>query len=294
MRTARAHWIPTGVAVLLCCLSACKPSVTQEAPTAAPERIVSLSGTLSEIVVALGHGESLVGVDVTSTYPPSLAKVTKVGHNRQISAEGVLSLQPQVVFGLCKDIPPTLDQQLKAAQVKVICFDQEYSVDGSQRLVAQVGEALGEPEAADSLQKDIAATCAKAQRLSRPGRILFIYARGAGTLMVAGQDTPVDALIRLAGGQNAAQGFSDFQPLTAEALVQADPEVVLLFESGLNSLGGPAGLMSVPGMGMTTAGKRQAFIALDGQLLTGFGPRLGQAIDALSTQAAPYLNPTTL
>ena len=275
-------------ALLLACLGACTPSTTQEAST--PKRIVSLSGTLSEIVCALGHGSSLVGVDVTSTYPPALAQVPKVGHNRQVAAEGVLALQPHIVLARCKDLTPTLRQQLEAAQVKVVCFDQTYSVAGSQRLVLQVGQELGESAAADSLQQAIGTSCAQARRLTHPGKILFIYARGAGTLMVAGQDTPADALIQLAGGQNAAQGFSDFQPLTAEALVQAAPDVVLLFRSGLGSLGGPAGLMEVPGMAMTPAGKRQAFVALNGQLLTGFGPRLGQAIDSLSILATPYLN----
>jgi iron complex transport system substrate-binding protein len=289
MKAQRPAWPSCAAALLLLgCLSACQPAAPSPA-AAVPGRIVSLSGTLSEIVHALGHGQRLVGVDVTSTYPPALASVPKVGHNRQISAEGVLSLQPQLVLARCQDLAPSLLQQLEATQVKVVCLEQTYSVAGTQRLVMQVGEVLGEPARADSLQKAIGKACASTQRLVRPGKLLFIYARGAGTLMVAGQDTPIDALIRLAGGQNAAQGFSDFQPLTAEALVDAAPDVVLLFTSGLSSLGGPAGMLEVPGMAMTPAGKRQAFVALDGQLLTGFGPRLAQAIDSLCTLANPYL-----
>ncbi len=276
--------------VLSAALVGCNPT-PGAAPAESPNRIVSLSGTLSEIIVALGHEANLVGVDVTSTYPPSLARLPKVGHTRQLSVEGILSLQPRRVLAMCKDLSPTLSQQLSAAQVEVICFEQAYSIAGSQGLVQEVADALGSANKGDSIAAAIAMTCADAPRLSRPARILFIYARGAGTLMVAGQETPVDALIQLAGGRNAAQGFTDFQPLTAEALVQADPEIVLLFDSGLKSLGGPAGLMDLPGMAMTSAGRRQAFVAMDGLLLTGFGPRLAEALTQLTERATPFLQP---
>src|SRR5690606_35752086 len=71
-------------------------------------KIVSLNGTLSEIVVGLGMEGNIVGVDVTSTYPESLKSKPTLGHNRGISAEGVLSLAPDVVLALRKDVSQEL------------------------------------------------------------------------------------------------------------------------------------------------------------------------------------------
>lgn len=89
-------------------------------------------------------------------------------------------------------------------------------------------------------------------------------------------------MIELAGAENAVSGFSDFKPLTAEALVAANPDVILLFDSGLESLSGATGMMGVPGVAETQAGKNQAFISMDGQLLSGFGPRVGEAARLLN------------
>ncbi|HTN17434.1 MAG TPA: ABC transporter substrate-binding protein, partial [Chitinophagaceae bacterium] len=90
------------------------------------------------------------------------------------------------------------------------------------------------------------------------------------------------AMIKLAGGENAVSGFEDFKPLTPEALLNANPDVILMFTSGLESLGGMDGLLKVPGIAMTNAGKKKQVIEMDGQYLTGFGPRLGKAIAELS------------
>src|SRR5690606_33860565 len=112
-------------------------------------------------------------------------------------------------------------------------------------------------------------------------KVLFIYARGTGTMMVAGKDTQVGKMIELAGGVNAVNDFADFKPLTAEALVAANPDVILLFDSGLSSLGGIDGLWEVQGNKQTNAGKNRKVIEMDGQFLTGFSQRLGKALEEL-------------
>src|SRR5690606_3623027 len=114
--------------------------------------------------------------------------------------------------------------------------------------------------------------------------VLFIYARGTGTMMVAGEDSQVESVIKLAGGKNAVSGFKDFKPLTAESLVKANPDIILLFDSGYESLGGYSGLLNVPGIQETKAGANKNFVAMDGQFLTGFGPRLGQAVTELAVK----------
>ncbi|TGE08146.1 heme/hemin ABC transporter substrate-binding protein [Hymenobacter fodinae] len=252
--------------------------------TPAPVRIVSLNGTVSEIICALGHQAQLVGVDVTSTYPEALSKLPKVGHNRNISAEGVLALNPTLVVGTTESLKPEVAAQLKAAGLQVHLFKQEYSVAGTKQLIKDVAATFGATAKVPAVTAKLDADLAQVKKAPTAPKVLFIYARGAGTMMVAGQGTSVEKALQLAGARNAATGFPDFKPLTAEALVAANPDVLLLFDSGLASLGGKAGLLQIPGVAQTTAGRTGRVVEMDGQLLTGFGPRLGQATAELANK----------
>ncbi|RPD45381.1 hemin ABC transporter substrate-binding protein [Hymenobacter sediminis] len=256
------------------------------AASAAPAspRIVSLNGTISEIICALGRQPQLVGVDVTSTYPEALTKLPKVGHNRNISAEGVLALNPTLVVGTTESLKPEVAAQLKAAGITVQLFKQDYSVAGTKQLIKEVAASFGATAQVPAVTAKLDADLAKVKKPAAAPKVLFIYARGAGTLMVAGQGTSVEKVMQLAGARNAATGFSDFKPLTAEALVAANPDVLLLFDSGLQSLGGKTGLLQIPGVAQTTAGRTGRVVEMDGQLLTGFGPRLGQATTELASK----------
>lgn len=251
------------------------------AQAAPAPRIVSLSGTVSEIICTLGRQGQLVGVDVTSTYPAALEKLPKVGHSRNISAEGVLALTPTLVIGTTESLKPEVAAQLKSAGVTVQLFKQDYSVAGTKQLIKDVAAAFGASAQVPAVLKKLDTDLAQAKKPAKAPKVLFIYARGTGTMMVAGTGTQAEKVIQLAGGQNAVTDFADFKPLTAEALVAANPDVLLLFDSGLASLGGVAGLQKIPGIAQTNAGKNGRVVEMDGQLLTGFGPRLGLAVTEL-------------
>ena len=251
----------------------------------ANQKIISLNGTISEILAGLGLEHNIIGTDVTSNYPESLKSKPKVGHNRNISAEGIIALQPDVVTGLTTEIKPELAAQLKTAGIKLVLFTQEFSADGTRKLIKAVAASFGGQQQAASMIKKLDTDLSAANKVNKTTtkpKILFIYARGTGTMMVAGDNTPLTKIIQLAGGQNAVTGFNDYKPLTSEALVAANPDVILLFSSGMESLGGAAGLLNVQGVSQTNAGKNKKFITMDGELLTGFGPRLGQAVAQLS------------
>lgn len=259
--------------------------LTGNAKAQTPPRIVSLDGTVSEIIYELGLESRLVGVDVTSTYPASLEKLPRVGHNRNIGAEGVLAQRPTLVLTTEKAgvKSPVLDQ-LRKAGVEVVVYKQEFSAAGAKQLIRDVANTCRVPGKGESLIRRMETDLAKVKQVSGQPRVLFIYARGAGTMFVAGSATPVETMIELVGGQNAATGFTDFKPLTAEALVVANPDVILLFDSGLESLSGPGGLLGIPGIAQTNAGKNKRFITMEGHLLTGFTPRLGKALAELVTK----------
>lgn len=256
--------------------------------TAQAQRIISLSGTLTEIVVGLGLEKKLVGVDVTSTYPESIQKKTKVGHVRQVGSEAMLSLKPtEVLVVQGSGLRPEIVRQLEQAGVRVTQFQQTLTPAGTEALIRQVAAHFNQEAKGKQMIQAMRSQLKKVVPGPNPPKVLFIYARGAGSLQVSGQNTSVDQLIRLAGGKNAIQGFEDFKPLTSEALVASNPDYLLLFHSGLESLGGIEGLLKIPGLQYTTAGKKRQIIEMDGLLMTGFGPRLGLAIRTLNKQLYP-------
>ena len=250
----------------------------------AQQRIVSLNGSISEMLCALGLESQIVGVDVTSTYPASLQGKPKVGHNRNISAEGIVSLQPSLVLGVDNQLNPALPEQLRAVKLKTELFKQDYSAAGVRSLLQSVAAATGTAAKAPALLKSFDAQLAAIPSVKSDKKVLFIYARGAGTLMVSGTGTPIAAMIQLAGAKNAVAEFSDFKPLTAESLVAANPDIILLFDSGLQSIGGIDGLLKVPGIAQTNAGRNRAVVSMDGELLSGWGLRLPQAIRELQAK----------
>jgi iron complex transport system substrate-binding protein len=263
---------------------ACQPAA-QSTGFSDNAKIVSLNGTISEILVDLGFEENIVGVDVASNYPASLQEKPKVGHSRQLSAEGILALAPDVVIATSEDIKPELAQQIRSTGVKLLLFDHHFSPNGTKELIRSMADSLDRGKKGDSilvaLQSDLEKVEAIEKKEPKP-KVLFIYARGTGTMMVAGKNTQVEKMIELAGGVNAVDDFTEFRPLTAEALVAANPDVILLFDSGLSSLGGVDGLLEVQGIRQTNAGKNKKFVEMEGQFLTGFSQRLGKAVEELA------------
>lgn len=246
-------------------------------------RIVALGGSVAEAVVSLGHGASLVGVDASGGAVPGLdPALPRLGYHKQLSAEGLLSLGPTFVIGAADSGPPAALDQVRAAGVPVALVEESATVEGAARRLEEVGAALGmdATAAADRLRAEAVAASQRA-RQGRAPRVLFLYARGGGHLVVAGTDTAADAIITLAGGVNAVQGYPGYRPLTPEAAVAAAPEVVLVTDNGLASLGGAAGLWTQPGLALTPAGQAGRLVAVEDLLLLGFGPRLPLAIETL-------------
>lgn len=255
-----------------------KTAAEQDAPATEikTDRIVSLNGAITETLASMDASGNIVGKDVTSTFPADL-KATNLGHVRSITAESILALKPTVVFGTTKDINPNLNEQLKNANVSLILIDQEYTVDGTKKLITDIATTL-KKDNFQPLLDNISSKIATVKPFAKKPKVLFIYARGAGNLMVAGKETPLHSMIELAGAENAAAALTDFKPLTPEALLTTNPDVILMFDSGLQSLGGVEGLLKVEGIAATNAGKNKKVVTMDGQLLSGFGPRLGEAV----------------
>ena len=267
------------------------PAVGMRPALAAPvRRTVSVGGAVTEIVHALGAGDTLVGADSTSTYPPSAARLPRVGYMRQLSAEGVLALRPELVLATAEAGPPAVFAQLETAGVKVLRLAVRHTPEALRDNIRRIAEALQQPEAGLRVLADLdvrwARTRARIGAMRTHPRVLFLLAHGGGPPMVAGSDTAADAMITLAGGVNAARAMAGYKPLTAEAAIAAAPEVLLITDQGLEESGGLARLASHPGLALTPAGRARRVVAMDALYLLGFGPRLPEAVAELSERIA--------
>ena len=253
---------------------------------------MSLKGAYSETIHALGMADHLAAVDVTSTYPEELGDLPRVGHIRSVSAEGILAMEPDLVILDPREMVPETLAQLEATGVPLLPVVQEFSMEGTRNMVTSIADALGaDPARTDSVLNGLSLSDHDLTIQEPRPSVLFIYARGAGGVTVAGRGTQMHAIIELAGGRNAMAELEGFKPLTPESLVAADPDVILLFDSGLDALQGAEGVLAMPGMAQTEAGRHGRIIAMDGHYLAGFGPRLGHAVRDLNQALQEQLYP---
>jgi iron complex transport system substrate-binding protein len=266
--------------------ASCASNSTETKATGSKDlKIVTVGGSATEIVYALGAGDKLVGVDTSSVYPEAATILPQVGYQRTLSAEGVISLKPSLVITTPDAGPPPAIQQIENAGIRIVRINNDLTVDGAKEKIRQIAEVLNLQAKGEKVIKQLDNDLADAKKIvsgakSKP-KVLFIYARGAGTANVGGTDTPSDAMIKLAGGENPVTGFAQYKPLTAEALVAAQPDVILLPSRGLDSMGGVEEILNLPGVKETPAGKNKKIISVDDMLLLGFTPRLGQGVKDL-------------
>ncbi|MGO3708022.1 MAG: heme/hemin ABC transporter substrate-binding protein [Mesonia hippocampi] len=261
------------LAVLL--VTSCKNNPTEkEETTKETLKIVSLNGAITETIAALGKGDDIVGRDVTSTFPKNL-KAKDLGHVRSLTIEPILEVSPNLILASNKDVNPDLNTKIKASKIKTQFINQSYSVAGAKKLIKDVANAIG-AENYNALQENISKDIAKLTPIDKKPKVLFIYARGQ-MLMVAGTNTPMEALINIAGGENAITEFENFKPLTPESLIEINPDAILMFNSGLKSAGGIDAMLQVSGILQTQAGKNKRILTMDGGLISNFGPRIGKA-----------------
>ena len=260
------------------------------------DRVLALGGAVTETIHALGQGDRLVARDTTSSYPPEVLDLPDVGYVRALSPEGVLSVRPDLIIAEEGAGPPETVDILKAAGVP---FHQIASGEDEASVIARieaVADALGTPEAAaaplQAIRADFAALAAARDAVDQPARVMFILSLQGGRVLAAGQENGADAMVRLAGAENAVTGFSGYKPLTDEAITAAAPDIILLMNRGeadSDHGASDAALLAMPAIGTTPAARNGRVIRMDGLYLLGFGPRTGQA--ALDLHRALYEAP---
>lgn len=281
----------TGAAIgLLWCASALLAETAETGETSAQTaRLISVDGAITEILYALGGEGQLVGVDTTSLYPAATEDIAKVGYKRALSAEGILSLNPDRLLMTDDAGPPEVLEQIARAGVDTHQIPDTPSVAGLHETIAAVAEVLDRTEAGAVLSARLDDELAQLEAATRASgkrpRVLFLLHIGSGNDMAAGRDTAADTVIRLAGGENVLHdAFSGYKPLSAEAALAAAPEVILVTQRNLEQLGGLDAVLERGALQATPAGQARRVLAMDGPLLLAFGPRLAVAAAQLASE----------
>lgn len=260
-------------------------------------RIVPLSGDIAEIVWDLGLGGNIVGVDVSATYPEALFALPKIGYERVLSAEGILALEPTVVIGKGTAGPPEVLDQVRGAGVPLVIIESPETIEAPNVKIEGVAAALGVANDAQTQALDVrvhdeiqAAIDLANTAETKPSAVILLFQQG-GVQLVAGGGTVANAMLEAAGAADAAlaAGVMGYQPITAEALVAAAPEIIVTMAGGVEAAGGIDAIKALPGIADTPAGQNDRIYLYDDELLLGMTPRTGQQLMAMIADFHPEL-----
>ncbi len=251
------------------------------------ERIIPLDGDIAEVVFALGLGANVVATDLSATYPPEADALPEIGYQRALSAEAVAAFAPTVLLATDIAGPPEALDDMRRLGFPLVIMPNEATSTGAGRKIRAVAAALGVASRGESLAQEIddaiAAAAVEAGTVEAPLRVIALYLRGTAAQLVLGESSNTRWLIEAAGGidVSASMGITEPVPISAEAILAAAPEVVLVPEAGLTSVNGIDGLLEIGGIGETPAGRERRVLSYDDQLLLGNGPRTAEMLTRL-------------
>lgn len=255
------------------------------------KRIVSIGGTITEILYDLGAQDRIVARDSTSSFPGEVNSKPDVGYMRALSAEGILGQKPDLILMEDGSGPPPVLEILKASEVPMVVIATPPDAGKIGDKIRDVGAAVGLSDKADALaaktEQNLKALAADVAKITgEKKKVLFVLSLANGRVMAGGADTEAGAVIEMAGGINAAPTIRGYKPLSDEAVIAAAPDVILSMSRG-DHAARAAEVFALPSMQTTPAAANKALISMDGLLLLGFGPRTPEAARALALQIYP-------
>lgn len=248
-----------------------------------PPRTVVLGGTLAEIIAALGAEDQLVGRDSTASFPESLLALPDVGYLRAVSAEGVLSLDPELVIADPGTGPESAVEVLKASGIDYVIIDYDRSAAGVIDKITATAAAIGREDEGAALAAHVQArldeAAARAATIPEDARlgVLFVMSLQGGSVMVGGSGTTPDSLMAMAGARNVAAAIDGYRVMTDEAIIAAAPDVILMTDGGMDAEIDAASIGAHPALGHTPAAETGRIVTIDGLMILGYGPRVGDA-----------------
>lgn len=253
-----------------------------------PKRIVSVGGSVTEIVYALGQEHRLVAKDTTSNHPADARRLPDVGYVRRLSPEGLLSVEPDLILAEEGAGPPETFEVLANTGLPIEIIPMGFDLPAVQAKIRAVAMALDAAEAGETLVAQVTEEVEGAAQFAglRDQKVLFVLSMQGGRVMAAGGNTAAQGVLELAGAQNAITGFDGYKLVSDEAVLTAAPDVILMMQSHRPGAVTPADVLAHPAVAATPAGRAQAVLQMDGMLLLGFSVRTGQAVSELAAGLA--------
>ncbi|MCF8476212.1 MAG: hemin ABC transporter substrate-binding protein [Pseudolabrys sp.] len=290
IRTRDLRWKKMSiVAAFALTMSTAMPATAEDATS----RIVSIGGAVTEILYALGKDKNIVGVDTSSLYPKRATAKPSVGYMRQLSAEGVLGLNPTLILAIEGAGPKETLGVLKATHIPMVVVPDSYSGEGIAEKIKAVAAAADAPARGQCLigqvRADLEALKTFKAGIGKPKRVLFVLSFVNGRAMAGGTKTAADGIIQLAGAVNAITDYEGYRPINDEAVIAAKPDVVLTMERGGPGTVTSESVFAHPAFAGTPAAAKRAFVSMEGLYLLGFGPRSARAARDLAVSLYPDL-----
>ncbi|MDH1299352.1 ABC transporter substrate-binding protein [Achromobacter sp. GD03932] len=253
---------------------------------APPARVVTLGGTVTEIVYQLGQGGKLVGDDLSSLYPEAATKLPRVGYYRSVPVEGVLSLKPDLVLASEQAGPPDSLKRLADVGVRVVTVSDAPSVDSLKSRIRGIADALGVAPAGERMVEDVTRELARAEAVPATRARALLLINRTGSPQGAGRDTAANEVMHLAGLVNVLQDQHGYKPLSAEAMGALAPDLIIVTQASLDAGGGMDAFLRMPGIASTQAAAKRRIVVMDDLLILGMGPRLPLALTQLKQEVA--------
>ena len=262
-------------------------------------RIVSLSKHLTEFTFALGKGHNIVGVDWSSTYPDSANFIKPLGYHRALNQEGIISMMPDMVMHSNDIGPETVLPQIQKAGLQCKAFGNANTIDSAKMLLKELGAFFGVSAKADSLCGVMDAGIISAKNAvaavkikDTPTVMIIHFGRASNVFFVmSGRKGVGDQLIQMAGAKVAHYDAKGARQISAEAIAEANPDIIIATDFGFDQMGNMDKFISgVPGVALTKAGKNKRIVRFEEHDLTYYGPRTGDNIINLMQLFYPNLN----
>ncbi len=252
-----------------------------------PQRVVSLTPSLSESVFALGRGERLVGRTDYCDYPPEIGQLPSVGTLLDPSVEQIVSLKPDLVLA-SSHVRGEVLETLTLVGIPVLALYKEEDFEGVYTLLETLGLVLDAQTEAQTLIGGMKASIAEtvdivSQARERP-RVYYVVDYGEYGDFTAGGNTFIHAMLTMAGGENIAKDLKGWA-YSLEKIVEANPDLLILSRYG----GMKRGILQSPNYQSLRAVQEGRVYEVDSNQIVRQGPRLAQGLRELAEVIHPEL-----
>ncbi len=263
--------------IFIAILLSVKLVISPSALATETDKIISIGASITEMISDLGLQDNIIAVDSTSLHASAeYSSLPSVGYQRNLSAEGLLSLSPDIIIGTTDMGPDFVVNQLKDSDVELVLFDPAYSVEELKQNIKQLSGLLSQNSDSAQLIVQIeqqVQTLDQIKTATQQQKALFLLSHTRGAPRISGSGTAADALINSLGFRNAAAEFEGYRVLSSESIIAINPEIILVLNTRASPIDKEILIKMLPGIESTDAIVDDKLSTVTGSSLSGgFGP----------------------